>query len=260
MRKRKSQSQSLKIEFHRTYLLMALSFILTGYYLNLIVFTTLIIAHELGHYLIATALNFKVEKIIIYPYGGLTKINDLINRNISEELLIATAGVIFQYIFYIFITIFYKYGLIRAYTHNLYTIYNSQMIFFNLLPIYPLDGGKIIGLLLNKYLPYNHSNLLTIIISLLIITLISFLNLYKKNYSYLMTIALLFTYLYKFYKNRKYLYHHFLLERYLYNIEYPKKKIIRNIKHMYKNKTHLINTNNTYIEEKEILTKLFSPK
>lgn len=260
MRKRQLKSQGFKLEFHRTYLLVALSFILTGYYLNLIVFTSLIIVHELGHYLVAKANNFKVEKIIIYPYGGLTKINDLVNRDIAEELLIATSGIIFQYIFYILITIFNKYDLIRDYTHNLYTLYNNQMIFFNLLPIYPLDGGKIIGLILNKYLPYTKSNLLTIIISILSIILISILNLYQTNYSNLMIMFLLLTYIYKFYKNQKYLYNRFLLERYLYNIEYPKKKIIKNIKNMFKNKTHLINISDTYIEEKIYLTKIFTKK
>ena len=260
MRKRKSKSNFLKIEFHQTYLVMALSFIITGYYLNLIVFTTLIIFHEIGHYLIAKLNNFKVEKIIIYPYGGLTKINDLINRNIEEELLIATSGVIFQYLFYLLITILYNNNTIRTTTYNLYTIYNNQMIFFNLLPIYPLDGSKIMNLIISKYLPYNKSNIITILISIITIILISILNIYKKNYSNLMTFSLILTYIYKFYKNRKYLYKRFLLERYLYNIEYSKKRNINNINNMYKNKTHYINIDNVYVEEKKVLTKIFEKK
>ena len=64
------------IYFHPTYLLMALGFILTGYYQNLIALTSLIIVHELGHYLTAKLLKFNVSQIIIYPYGGLTKIKD----------------------------------------------------------------------------------------------------------------------------------------------------------------------------------------
>ena len=202
----------------------------------------------------------KVEKIIIYPYGGLTKINDLINRNIEEELLIATSGVIFQYLFYLLITILYNNNTIRTTTYNLYTIYNNQMIFFNLLPIYPLDGSKIMNLIISKYLPYNKSNIITILISIITIILISILNIYKKNYSNLMTFSLILTYIYKFYKNRKYLYKRFLLERYLYNIEYSKKRNINNINNMYKNKTHYINIDNIYVEEKKVLTKIFEKK
>ena len=131
MRKRRNQSKKL-IKFHNSYLIIALCFITTGYYLNLIVFTSLILVHELGHYLTAKMLNFNVENITIYPYGGITKINDLINRDINEELLIATSGVITQFIFYLLIYFLYAKSYIRGYTFNLYTIYNDEMIFFNL--------------------------------------------------------------------------------------------------------------------------------
>lgn len=200
---------------------------------------------------------FNVEKIVIYPYGGLTKINDLINRDICEELLVATSGIIMQYLFYLLIRFGYTQGLIREYIYNLYTIYNNQMIFFNLLPIYPLDGSKILNLILDKYLPYYKANLVTIFISLIIILTIIILSIYKSSYSNIMIMTLLLTYLYKFYSKRKYLYNRFLLERYLYDIEYPHIKVINNIKCMFKNKTHLININNTYIKEKSFLSTLF---
>lgn len=257
MRKRQYDNKSIKIEFHRTYLVMALGFVLTGYYLNLIVFTSLILIHELGHYLMAKVNRFNVEKIIIYPYGGLTKINDMINRDISEELLIATSGIIMQYLFYLLIRFSYNQELIREYTYNLYTIYNNQIIFFNLLPIYPLDGSKILNLILDKYLPYYKSNLVTIFISFVTILTIIVTSIYKSSYSNIMVMTLLLTYLYKFYSKRKYLYNRFLLERYLYDIEYPSIKVINNIKGMFKNKTHLININNTYIREKRYLSTLF---
>lgn len=236
---------------------MALGFILTGHYLNLIIFTSLILVHELGHYTVAKLNRFNVEKIIIYPYGGLTKISDMINRDICEELLIATTGIIIQYLFYLIILYLYSKGLIREYTYNLYTIYNNQMIFFNLLPIYPLDGGKILNLLLYKYFSFNKANILTIIISITIIFIIVLSSIFTNSYSNIMVIILLLTYIYKFYTKRKYLYNRFLLERYLYDIEYPSIKIINNIKNMYKNKTHLINTNNTYIKEKDYISTLF---
>ena len=39
-----------KIEFHYTFIIIALGFVLAGYFSNLIVFTSIIIIHELGHY------------------------------------------------------------------------------------------------------------------------------------------------------------------------------------------------------------------
>lgn len=260
MRERNKCSKGLRIEFHRTYLIMALGFVVTGYYLNLMIFTSLILVHELGHYLMAIICRFNVEKIVIYPYGGMTKINDMINRDICEELLIATSGVIVQYLFYLVIVFLYKEGIVRYYTYNLYTLYNRQMIFFNLLPIFPLDGGKILNLILGKYLPYYRANNVSIIISFLVISLIVGLSVYSYNYSNVMVMGILLTYLYKFFTRRKYLYHRFLLERYLYKIEYPKIKIIKNIKGMFKNKSHLIHTKNNYIKEQDVLSILFIKK
>ena len=109
------------LTFHYTYYLIALSYILAGYYQELIAITTLIIVHEFGHYITAKILNFKVEKITIYPFGGITKITDLINKDINKEILIASAGVIFQFLFYVSLVFFNKHNVIRDYTIDIYT-------------------------------------------------------------------------------------------------------------------------------------------
>ena len=84
----------MKIEFHYTYIIIALGFILTGYFHNLIIFTSIILIHELGHYTIAKINKLNVEKIIIYPYGGLVKMNNLVNTSINKELQVAISGII----------------------------------------------------------------------------------------------------------------------------------------------------------------------
>ena len=39
---------------------------------------------------------FNVDKIVIYPYGGLVKMNTPINTKINKELSVAVSGLIFQ--------------------------------------------------------------------------------------------------------------------------------------------------------------------
>lgn len=243
--------------FHYTYYLMAISYVLCGYYINLIVFTTLIIVHEFGHYITARLLSFKVDKIVIYPFGGITKINDMINKDINSELLVATSGVIYQFLFFLIICYLNNKGIIRNYTMDIYRDYNSQIIFFNLLPIYPLDGSKIFNLLLSKWFNYNSSNKLTILISIICMVIFVLLNTYVHNYSYFMIVSILFVYNYKYFGQIKYLYNRFLLERYLYNIKYSKTKIIDNPCKMYKNKMHIFKLNNKYISEKKYLSKYY---
>ena len=243
--------------FHYSYILMAFGYVISGYYINLIAITSLLLIHELGHYTAAKLLKFKVLKIVIYPFGGITKIHDLINKDINEEILVATSGVIFQFIFYLIIVYLNHINIIRDYTLNIYTLYNNQIIFFNLMPIYPLDGAKIINLLLSKFFNYNLSNKLTIIISLMGMSLFILTSSYNHNYSYIMVLSVLIIYNYKFIKQLKYIYNRFLLERYLYNISYPKIKIISNGNKMYKNNSHIIKVNNNYITEKKYLSKYY---
>lgn len=243
--------------FHYSYIIMAFGYVISGYYINLIAITSLLLIHELGHYTAAKLLKFKVLKIVIYPFGGITKINDLINKDINEEILVATSGVIFQFIFYLIIVYLNHINIIRDYTLNIYTLYNNQIIFFNLMPIYPLDGAKIINLLLSKFFNYNLSNKLTIMISLIGMSLFILTSSYNHNYSYIMVLSVLIIYNYKFIKQLKYIYNRFLLERYLYNISYPKIKIISNGNKMYKNNSHIIKVNNNYITEKKYLSKYY---
>jgi len=249
-----------KIEFHYTFLLVALSLILTGHFPNLIIFTSLIIIHELGHFLTATTLKYKVEKITIYPYGGITKLNTLVNTKIEKDLLIAVSGIIVQSIYYITIKQIYLMGFIREYIYNLFTLYHYSMLIFNLLPILPLDGSKIVNLILSKYLNFNLANRLTVILSFITIIIILLGRYYEGNYSFILIIGVLLKNIYKFYSEISYIYNKFLLERYLYNINYKKKIIINDKNKMHKNKTHIINRRGEIIPEKTYLNKIFNKK
>ena len=246
------------IRFHYTYLLMALGFVLTGYYLNLIVFTSLIMIHELGHYFVARLLKFKVDKIVIYPYGGITKLNDLINKNINHELFVAVAGVLVQTIYFCVIILLYEYGYVREYTMNLFKMYHIQIIIFNLLPIYPLDGAKIINLLLYKFFNYDLSNKITVVISAITVIVVSCLDIHYCNYSNIMMMTILISYLYNFCKKLKYLYNKFLLERYIYHIKYDKVVVINDGSKLYKDRSHVIKKNNRYVKEDKYLKEYFS--
>ena len=200
-----------KIEFHYTFIIIALGFVLAGYFSNLIVFTSIIIIHELGHIITGLHFKYKLDKVIIYPYGGMTKFNTIINTNINKDILVAISGVIVQSIYFILITILYTKGYIREYIYNLFTIYNKSILLFNILPIIPLDGSKIINLILSKYLYYNLSNKLTIIISFITIIIILITRIYEYNYSFIIILGLLMKNIYDFYQNLEYIYNKFLL-------------------------------------------------
>lgn len=241
----------MKIEFHYTFLLMAFSFVITGNFQNIIIVTSLILVHEMGHTLAAWLCGIKVDKIIIYPYGGLTKLDSLVNENINKELLVAVSGLFFQTLFSLVMTKFigdYK-------TVELFELYNKSMFIYNILPIYPLDGSKILTLILSKYFSFRKVNILTVIISLVVLVL--FIRVTKFNYSMVMVVSILLFDIYKFYLNLEYLYNRFLLERYLYRFNYQKLRIVEDKNNMYKDCRHLIKNDKKYQKEEEMLGKMF---
>jgi len=247
-----------KIKFHYTYYIISISFLLTGQFLNLIIFTSIIIIHELGHYTACLITKVNVNKIIIYPYGGITKIDDIIDIDLKKELFISLSGIIMQCIYYFVIVVLYKNYLIRYYTYNIFIKYHYSMLIFNLIPIYPLDGSKILNIIINKIFNFKLSNVILIIIS--IINMIAMLLLYNINYSYIMIIGVLINYLYSYIKNINYLYNRFLLEKYLYKKNYNNKKIINNYNKMFRNTNHIIKNNKKYIKEEDFLDKMFDLK
>lgn len=240
-----------KIYFHPLFIFTLFVFISIGYFRFITYFMLLILVHELGHILVSLIFKWNIDKIIILPFGGLTKYNENINRPLIEEFLIAISGIIFQIVFYMLINnyIDYKY----------FNIINYFIIIFNLIPIYPLDGSKILNIFFNVVTSYKNSLLLTIIISYIFIIIFSLLFF---NINKLITFVLIFLLLEvnKLYKKRKELFNKFLLERYLNEFKFKKKKTINNIDKMKKDYRHLFYIDEKYLTEKYFLKKMFDIK
>lgn len=215
---------------------------------------SIILVHETGHLLIAYIYKWNLSKIAIYPFGGCVKFNEQINRPIKEELIILLGGPLMQILFYLVIMFLSTKGLMTYRNEIIFKTYHYTLLIFNLLPIYPLDGGRILNLLMNYILPYKKGNKVIIIISLtLILTLI---GIYKNLNFTLMGILLIFE-LIIYLKRQNYLYNQMLLERYMNNKVFKKLKIIKNKDSMYKDKRHVIRFNNKYITEKDYLNKRY---
>ena len=240
-----------KIYFHPLFLMTLLIFILIGYFKFITYFMILIIVHELGHILISLIFKWNIEKIIILPFGGLTKYNEIINRSLIEEFLVSIAGISLQIIFYLLIKdyIDYKY----------FSIINYFIIIFNLLPIHPLDGSKILNVIFNKITSYKNSLLLTIIVSYIFI-IINVLFFYKINKLITLTLIFLLLEVNKLYKERNLLFNKFLLERHLNSFKFKKEKTIDNINKMKKDYRHLFYINEKYLTETYFLKKMFDIK
>lgn len=198
--------------------------------------------------------HWEVTQIKIYPLGGCVKLDEELNRPIKEEFLILIFGPIFQIIFYIILFFLHQENMISYQNFSLIKQYHYLFLYLNLLPIYPLDGGKLLYLVFQKALPYQKASYAISIFSYLFV--IAFLS---KNLS----IVLIFFFsctifdIYNFFKKIPYLYHRFLLERYLHHYNFKKIKKVKSIKNLYKGYRHLIKERFKYKTEKEYLKEYF---
>ena len=159
--------------------------------------------------------HYKILNITIYPFGGITKINKDLNTPIYKELLIASGGVIFQLILFLII----NYLPLSIYFKSNFIKYNFSILFFNLLPIIPLDGSVILNSFLNMIFSYKKSYYIYFIISVIGIFLYLFTNIWFSLNNYLIISLFIIKTIYAW-KNYKFLLNRFLLERYINKYEY----------------------------------------
>ena len=127
-----------------TYIFLILS-MLSGYGREMLIVYFILIVHELGHYILFKYYNINVNKITLYPYGGMIDNNMLINTNSKKVLIISFGGIFIQIILYLIIYLLFKVGFIDYNFYKMFVSYNLYIILFNLIPIYPLDGFKILN-------------------------------------------------------------------------------------------------------------------
>lgn len=124
-----------------------------------------VLLHEFGHAIMAARFNIPTKKIMLIPFGGIALIDgrDLTPRS---EFFIAIAGPIVNLIISIF------FGAI-AYFSSIYFIYyivaiNMIMAIFNMIPAYPMDGGRVVRSILELYFGRKRATKLAVAISTVI--------------------------------------------------------------------------------------------
>lgn len=201
--------------------LFLLIFFLTNQIEIYILFMIFAIIHELGHLLIGILLGFRPKAINLIPMGlsvqfsvNYTKIYKKIEnkKNINlKKFFIIMAGPVTNFLISIFFIIF-DIGLFSHLRENI--IYSNLIIgFFNLIPIYPLDGGRIIKCIVNikKNLvtSYKYTNFISKITLITLTAISSIVILYLKNIAILFIIIYLWVIVIKennIYKNKMRLY------------------------------------------------------
>ena len=165
--------RGIQLSLHASFLLLVAYYANEGYHeggylvmgwsvVMLLAFFTCVVLHELGHSFTARHFGVNVRRILLMPIGGMAEF-DSIPRQPSRELLITLAGPAVNFVIAGLLWLAVDYPAAwdpGAYPTSLSELgctllaWNLVMGAFNLIPVFPMDGGRILRALLAIKLPY----------------------------------------------------------------------------------------------------------
>ncbi len=156
----------MKISVHPLFFLFGIYFALTGKVFLFLNFTLTALVHETGHAIAAERLGYKMNKISLMPYGAV--VNGAIEGlSYKDEIKVALSGPLANFCVCVLFTCFF--WLVPEWYPYLESVVFSSLCVFaiNLIPAYPLDGGRVLSATLSLFFSRKKSMLVTKVIGIL---------------------------------------------------------------------------------------------
>ncbi len=163
------------VRFHFTFVLMIVFLTVMGlggkqsslvYVLYVIGLFASVLLHELGHALVGRRYGVRTLEVVMFPIGGVARLEK--NPEPKQELWIALAGPLvniliaaglFGYLYYTRQLVAID-GLFEPSDENLaerIAVGNLLLAAFNLLPAFPMDGGRVLRAVLARFKPVDEA-------------------------------------------------------------------------------------------------------
>ncbi|HJQ80218.1 MAG TPA: site-2 protease family protein [Lacipirellulaceae bacterium] len=165
----------IDVYMHFTFLILVAWFALSHYGANrdpmealrgvlfILALFGIVVLHELGHALAARRYGIRTRDITLLPIGGVARL-ERIPEDPKQELVVAIAGplvnVVLAAVIYLVLSVDIRLAELTNATRvggdflaQMFLV-NVMLVFFNMLPAFPMDGGRVLRALLAMRMDY----------------------------------------------------------------------------------------------------------
>lgn len=139
----------LSLGFHPLFFALGFYYAATGRIFVFIICTLTALIHETGHSIAAGSCGYRLNKIVLMPFGAVAK-GDIDGLKPADEIKIALAGPLVNLALGLFFVAFWWiFPESYAFT-DVAAEANFSMALVNFIPAYPLDGGRILYAIISE--------------------------------------------------------------------------------------------------------------
>ena len=133
----------VSLRIHPTFLVVLAIYGALGLAAQALLVFGLVFCHELAHLLTARAYGFKIVGLELFPFGGAAYCDDLFEGRKLEESIMALAGPAFNVVLLFGAQALRWKGVWTGELADDFVRFNFWLAAFNLVPVLPLDGGRV---------------------------------------------------------------------------------------------------------------------
>ncbi len=184
-----------------------------------------VLLHELGHVYIAKILKLRVEEVELFPFGGVARMEDITKYGGLLETFVAISGPVVSLLL---VMLSFILSLFSSFFQVLME-YNKILFLFNLIPVLPMDGGRIARNILLHYMGYKQATKIMVYLGRIFSIMLVLYNIIRimegeKSGAYLLISVFIYM---GTVKEMRFCSYYYLLNRNNKKIKMIKKRVIR---------------------------------
>ncbi len=139
----------VKLKIHPFLLLLGAIYAWLGLGVEVLLVLAVVLLHEMAHLFTAWGMGVTIQEVELFPFGGQARMEDFTGMDPEKEIVVALAGPACSFtlaaLFYFLIPYLSANSQLSMFVQM-----NAMLGGFNMLPVLPLDGGRIVRAMLSR--------------------------------------------------------------------------------------------------------------